>query len=189
MLKSVIFFSLCFLSGCTAILTNGAHATINTDRRSSSTVLMDAALEIEVKHKLNELALDDDSRIHLKSFNRHIIVLGQTPQHEDIEKISSLLASTDGVKKIYNEVTPQKSINRWQKMQDKWITAKIKSSMLVTPHVNPWRLHVMTENNIVYLIGIIKPEEEEAIVNIAKTTSGVTKVVKIFEYKQPAKES
>jgi osmotically-inducible protein OsmY len=157
---------------------------INADRRTSSSVLMDASLEIDLNQKLTELALDDKSRVYLKSFNRHIIVLGQTPQQENIERISSLLASTEGVKKIYNEITPQKSINFWQKMQDQWITTKIKSSLLMNPKVNPWRLHILTENNIVYLIGIVKPEEEDAVVQIATTTSGVQKVIKIFEYKK-----
>jgi osmotically-inducible protein OsmY len=175
-----------FLSGCIAIFTNegASSSAIHTDRRTASSVLIDTSLELDLNQKLNELCLNDGSRVYLKSFNRHIIVLGQTPHHDNIEKISSLLADTEGVKKIYNELSPQPSIALWQQLQDKWITTQIKSSMLLAPQVNPWRIHVLTENNIVYLIGIVKAEEENTIVNIAKKTSGVQKVVKIFEYQK-----
>ena len=185
-MKKLLFISLLSLSGCIAIFTNdgGANPMLSTDRRTASSVLLDSALEIDLNKKLSELALGKESRIYLKSFNRHVIVLGQTPAQEDIEKISSLLASTEGVKKIFNEVSAQPSTHRWQQMQDQWTTTKIKSAMLMAPQVNPWRVHVITENNTVYLIGIVKAEEEEAIVNIAKSTAGVQRVVKIFEYKK-----
>jgi len=186
MFRKIILLSTVFLTGCIAIFTsdNPGNSMLHTDRRTTAAVLMDASLESELNRKLTELALNDESRIYLKSFNRHIIVLGQTPNQENIEKISSLLANTEGVKKIYNELTSTKSINVWQQAQDQWITAKIKSSMLVTPHINPFKVHIVTENNTVYLIGVVKPEEEEVIVNIAKKTTGVQKVVKIFEYKK-----
>ncbi len=40
----------------------------------------------------------------------------------------------------------------------------------------------MTERGIVYLLGIVRPEEGKAAAEIARTTSGVQRVVKVFEY-------
>ena len=41
---------------------------------------------------------------------------------------------------------------------------------------------VVTENGVVYLLGLVKHKEGDDAVEIASTTSGVTKVVKMFEY-------
>ncbi len=65
---------------------------------------------------------------------------------------------------------------------DSWITAKVKSEMAVTRDINPTRVKVITEDGIVYMMGIVKPFEEEITVDIARHTKGVKKVVKIFEY-------
>jgi osmotically-inducible protein OsmY len=181
-----ILFSLLLimLSGCTAIFTDqGAPSSaLHTDRRTTSAVLVDAALELDLNEKLSEI--NPAARVYSKSFNRHIIVLGQAPSSDDVGKISALVASTEGIKKIYNEVTIEKPISKSQRLQDHWITTKIKSSMLMMPQYKPWRVHVFTENNVVYLVGIVTTSEEEFAVDIAKKTAGVEKVVKIFDYKK-----
>ena len=41
---------------------------------------------------------------------------------------------------------------------------------------------VVTENSVVYLMGSVSQKEAEDAVEIARNTSGVTKVVKVFEY-------
>ena len=41
---------------------------------------------------------------------------------------------------------------------------------------------VVTENGVVYLLGLVRRKEAESAVEIARSTSGVKKVVKVFEY-------
>jgi osmotically-inducible protein OsmY len=48
--------------------------------------------------------------------------------------------------------------------------------------VNPVHAKVVTEAGVVYLLGVVTPAEADAAVNVARTTGGVRKVVKIFEY-------
>jgi len=55
--------------------------------------------------------------------------------------------------------------------------------MFVTENRFPANLvKIVTENSVVYLMGLVTKEEAEAAVDIARNTSGVTKVVKVFEY-------
>ncbi len=183
----VIVGLLCLhLSGCLGVFASQSSQplSLHTDRRSSSSMLMDTSLELDLNAKIQNLDLPSESRVYLKSFNRHVLVLGQTPNEDIIEKISQVLSETDGVKKVYNEVSPMTPLTYWQKAKDSWITTKINSTMILTPKMNPWEIHVTTENAIVYLAGIVTPEEEEFAVNTAKMTSGVRKVVKIFDYKK-----
>ena len=44
------------------------------------------------------------------------------------------------------------------------------------------KIKVVTEAGVVYLMGLVSQAEAEAATNIARTTSGVTKVVTLFEY-------
>jgi osmotically-inducible protein OsmY len=41
---------------------------------------------------------------------------------------------------------------------------------------------VVTENSIVYLMGYVTQKEADTAVEIARNVSGVTTVVKVFEY-------
>jgi osmotically-inducible protein OsmY len=157
---------------------------VHTDRRSSASVLLDSSLELDINKRLQALNLQDTARVALKSFNRHILIVGQAPSEEIIDQISDIAAHTDGVRKVYNEITIGSPLSYWDKANDAWITAKITSAMVLDPQMSPWKIHVLTENGIVYLIGIVTPQEEEFAVNIAKSTSGVKKVVKIFEPKK-----
>ena len=54
--------------------------------------------------------------------------------------------------------------------------------MAITKAINAGRIKVITEDGIVYLMGLVKPREEEIAVDIARYTKGVKKVVKLFEY-------
>jgi len=187
-MRSKILVGLCslLLSGCLGVFTAQAPQSfsLHTDRRSSAAMLMDTSIELDLNTKIQTLDLPSDSRIYVKSFNRHILVLGQTPDEYQIDRISTLIAATEGVRKVYNEVSPMTPLTYWQQAKDNWITTKITSTMMLTPKMNPWKIHVTTENAVVYLVGIVTPEEELFALNTAKTTSGVRKVVKIFDYKK-----
>jgi osmotically-inducible protein OsmY len=41
---------------------------------------------------------------------------------------------------------------------------------------------VVTENSIVYLMGLVTHAEAERVVDVVRTSAGVQRVVKIFEY-------
>lgn len=186
--KLLLSFLILALSGCCGIFTSASQQplALHTDRRSSASMLMDSSLEVSLQAKLQSLELDQPSNIYVKSFNRHILVLGQAGSEENIEKITEIIAQTDGVKKVYNEVSPSAPLTYWQKAKDRWITAKITSSMMLTPKMEAWKIHVTTENAVVYLVGIVTPEEEQFAVDVAKNVSGVRKVVKLFDYKKPS---
>jgi osmotically-inducible protein OsmY len=154
---------------------------MNTDRRKTEHVLIDQALEIKIQNIVKQLPELTTSRLQIHSFNGHILLLGQTKEQDNIHLLSQKIAQIDGVKKIYNEMTAEKNLSFWQWSEDRLITSKIKGSMTLSKGISPLRVKVYTENSVVYLIGIVKENEEEVAVNIARNTSGVKKVVKIFE--------
>jgi osmotically-inducible protein OsmY len=50
---------------------------------------------------------------------------------------------------------------------------------------SPNHVKVVTEAGSVFLMGLVTQAEGDAAVEIARSTSGVTRVVKVFEYIQP----
>jgi osmotically-inducible protein OsmY len=65
---------------------------------------------------------------------------------------------------------------------DSLITARVKTRILDASRVNPIHVKVVTEQGAVYLMGIVTELEANDAVEVARTTGGVIKVVKVFEY-------
>ncbi|MBP5133857.1 BON domain-containing protein, partial [Pseudomonas protegens] len=65
---------------------------------------------------------------------------------------------------------------------DGWLTTKIKTQMLTDASVPASRIKVVTENGIVYLLGLLTQQEATQATNLVQGVSGVQKIVKLFEY-------
>ncbi len=65
---------------------------------------------------------------------------------------------------------------------DTLITSKVKARFVEADKFQINYVKVVTENGVVYLMGIVRREEGDAAAEIARTTSGVQRVVKVFEY-------
>src|SRR6266850_583708 len=61
-------------------------------------------------------------------------------------------------------------------------TIQVKARYLRANAFNPVHVKVVTEAGVVYLMGVLTEREADDAVDLARTTSGVRKVVKIFEY-------
>jgi osmotically-inducible protein OsmY len=56
------------------------------------------------------------------------------------------------------------------------------ANMLGNSDVNQYHVKVVTENGVVYLMGLVTRKEGDAAAQVASATSGVKRVVKVFEY-------
>jgi osmotically-inducible protein OsmY len=54
--------------------------------------------------------------------------------------------------------------------------------MLAKKDLNSYHIKVVTENGVVYLMGLVTRTEGETAAQVASTTGGVKRVVKVFEY-------
>jgi osmotically-inducible protein OsmY len=71
---------------------------------------------------------------------------------------------------------------------DTLITSAVKTRFADADKFNLFHIKVVTEAAVVYLLGVVTEQEAAAAVEIARTTSGVRKVVKVFEYCKPDDE-
>ncbi len=185
-LMTLTVTALSLLSGCAAVVVGGAATSAivtANDRRTTGTIIEDKSIQIKAMQAVSDVA-GDDNNIHVSavSYNNQVLLIGQTPTHQIRAEIISRVKNIEKVKKVHNEIVLSEPSTLLQRSTDSWITTRIKSEMTVTKDFNPARVKVVTENGIVYLMGIVKPLEEEIAVDIARHVKGVKKVVKILEY-------
>jgi osmotically-inducible protein OsmY len=65
---------------------------------------------------------------------------------------------------------------------DTLITSKVKTRFVEANKFQINHVKVVTERGVVYLMGVVRRDEGDAAADIASTTSGVQRVVKVFEY-------
>lgn len=165
----------------------GTTAFVATDRRGADTVVKDQAIGWKAYAAIrNEPELNQDARVRVVSYNEDVLLVGQVPSDALKQHATQVISQVEGVRAIYNEIEVTGRIDAQDRALDSWISTKIKTSMLSEPHVNPTQVKVVTENQVVYLLGIVDQQEADAAVQLARQTKDVAKVVKIFEYQAAA---
>jgi osmotically-inducible protein OsmY len=86
-----------------------------------------------------------------------------------------------GVRRIYNELEIGAPTSILQRSKDTWITGRIKSELLADSKIDGTSIKIVTENGVVYLLGIATSAEADVIADRASRVSGVHRVVRLFE--------
>ena len=182
------------LSGCAGAVVVGVGAGVGVihDRRSAGTVVEDQAIEFKAASRIRrDKSLKKRSHINITSYNRVVLITGETATKELRDYVGNMISQVPNVKKIHNELTVGPSTSTGSRLRDTWITTKAKTTLfkIKKKGFDPTRIKIVTENNSVYLLGLVTPDEGNAAVDRIKLIKGVTRVVKIFEYitRSPAK--
>jgi len=184
---SLIFSTLVFLNSCATVIsatTGDDGIQENKGRRSVGAVVDDNSIETAIKVNLN--AADEqlkNAHINVISFNGTVLMVGQVPS-QDMKNLATRVARTSSsrVKEVYNELEVAGATTFLSRSNDAWLSGKIKTLMLADSEVSGLRTKVVTENGVVYLMGLLTQEEADRTVNLVSNTRGVTKVVRAFEY-------
>lgn len=180
-----ILFAL--LPGCAAVVAGGAASSVimAQDRRTPGTIVEDKSIQLKCMREINEVA-EEDPNVHVAavSYNNRVLLVGQVPNRKIRDEIEQSVKKVAKVKQLHNEIKIAEPTPMLTRSKDSWITTKIKGEMAVTQDFNPTRVKVVTEDGVVYLLGLIKKDEEYIAVDIARHVKGVKKVVKIFEYEK-----
>lgn len=176
------------LSGCIpAAFIAGASATgaIVYDKRSLPTMVEDRDMSnAALKAISRDPQLKEQTHITIASFNHVMLLAGQAPTDALRDRAYQIASAAPNVKRIYNQVTVEEPLSKTDQANDAWITTKVKSAVLAQKGLNSSQIKVVTENKIVYLMGILTPKQADIAADVASKITGVDKVVKIFEYEQ-----
>ena len=184
---SLMAITLCLaISGCTSAITATRDSPIQDDRgtRTFGSKIDDSLIETKVGVNVAKAdpALDKDSHIVVTSFNGVVLLAGQTPRAELKAQAEQAASAVQRVKKVHNELQVMDPITLLAISNDALLTTKIKAQMLTDNAIPGSRIKVVTDNGIVYLMGLLTQAEATRAANLVQGVSGVQKIVKVFEY-------
>ena len=180
--------SLCalLLSGCAApLLVAGAAggATVARDERSNQSMLDDQVIEAKAK---DAIYADPEraKRVHINvtSYNHVVLLTGEALSKATRNEVLDIVRQLDKVRLVHNEIRIADLTDFSSRTGDSWITSKVKSEMLATRGFPSTRVKVVTENDTVFLMGLVTRNVGDHAASIARKISGVKRVIKLFEY-------
>ncbi|MDM7857034.1 BON domain-containing protein [Thiopseudomonas acetoxidans] len=122
------------------------------------------------------------SVISLTSYNGVVLLVGQTPTAELKQRAMTAAQQVDGVKKVHNEITVEQPITGLIRSNDALLTSKVKARLIGDADAPASRVKVITENGVVYLLGIVDHNQAKYITDAVRHVGGVQKIVRLFEY-------
>ena len=174
-------------SGCAAIVVGaGGVAAVNAleDRRTAGSQVEDESNELRAVNRIAE-RFPEGVHVNITSFNRAVLLTGEVPDAATRDAIEKIAAGLPNVRSVANELEVAGTASLASRSNDSLITSKVKVRLLDAKRVNPMHVKVVTEAGVVYLMGIVTEQEGNDATEVARTTGGVRKVVKIFEYCKP----
>ena len=176
---------LLLLQSCAPVAVVGvaAGASAVHDRRTFGAMIDDQNIELKAKAKINsDAAIKDQVHINVFSMNGVVLLTGEAATVEVRDQVLTQVRSVDGVRRITNEMRLTTPSGYGSRSLDALITSAVKSRMLVTTDFDSTRVKVVTENSVVYLMGLVTRAEGGQAVSLTTRIDGVTGVVKVFEY-------
>ncbi len=168
--------------GCIPVIVGGTGVAVAmaTDRRTSGTYVDDESIEWKANNRISD-KLKDNVHANVTSFNRKVLLTGEAFNEASRDEAARIAAGVENVREVVNElrVAPTSSLSA--RNNDAYISSKIKTRFLDRTDFHVQHVKVVTEAQTVYLLGLVTRKEADAATQIARTTQGVNKVVRVFE--------
>lgn len=170
------------LNGCAAAVLGGAGtaALVAEDRRTLGTVAEDEGIELKTSSRIRERF--KDPHVSVTSYNRKVLLTGEAPDAATRSGIEKIARAIENVRDVYNEIAVSGNTALSARANDSYLTSKVKARFIDQQKFNVVHVKVVTEANVVYLLGLVKRKEADDATQIARTTGGVQKVVRLFDY-------
>ncbi|HTR56819.1 MAG TPA: BON domain-containing protein [Casimicrobiaceae bacterium] len=176
--------SIAMLSGCVPLVVGAgvaAGAAVATDRRTTGTQLDDEVIEDRAVLEIHE-RFKGDFHVNVTSYNGIVLLTGEVPAESAKADVENLVRSNPKVRAVQDELAVGPVTDLGSRSNDTLITSKVKARFVEANKFQINHVKVVTERGVVYVIGIVTRDEGTAAGELASTTSGVQRVVKVFEY-------
>lgn len=183
MLKfGVVGIILSLLSACAVGVVAAAAGLVAYDRRSVVMIERDARIFHLIHTEIVKDPQFAGSHIVVTSFNQAVLLAGQTPKASLRVMAEKIAQQTPKVRRVYNEITIAEPTSLAERSKDAAITAEVRTKLLRKKDLESGSIRIVTEDSVVYLMGIVTPDQATLAVDVARQVNGVRKVVKVFQY-------
>jgi len=180
-----LLVSALLLNGCAAVAVTGAAAgaSVAADTRTTGTVIEDQSIEFKAGRAFSaDKELDEKAHINTTSYNTVVLLTGEAPTEELRQRAVELARNIERVTHVHNEITIAAPSSLMSRSSDTVITSKVKTRLLADKDVSGLNIKVVTEKGVVYLMGLSSRRQADRATELSRTTGGVQKVVKLFQY-------
>ena len=170
------------LSACAPLIIGGAviGGVMAVDRRTAGTQVEDEGIELRAINRISA-ALGDRAHVNVTSYNRQALLTGEVASAQDRQTVDQIMLSVENVRSVVNDLAVMPTTSLSQRSNDTFITGKVRASLVDAQDISANSFKVVTERNIVYLMGRVSQREANRATEIARGVSGVSKVVRVFE--------
>lgn len=176
------------LQGCLAgafVAGSAATGGLVTDPRLLDTIKADEQINFKLNRRLaNDEVLASEAHISAVSYNRVVLLTGQAYDEELRRRAEQYASEIPEVKRVFNEVVLGIPTGLYQRTKDVAITSAVKTQMFAHRKLKSNNFKIVTENGVVFILGMATPKQANLAVSIARQSSGVKKVVKLIEYQE-----
>ena len=175
------FFSGCALLVAAGVATVGTGVAVSQDRRTGGMLVEDQNIESKSNQRIRD-KMGGNLHVNVVSFNRNVLLTGEVPSESARKEIEQIVKDVEHVRNVLNEIAVGPVSSFASRSNDALITSKVKGRFMDGGKFQINHVKVITEDSVVYLLGIVNTDEAGSAVDIARSTKGVRKVVKVFEY-------
>jgi osmotically-inducible protein OsmY len=170
-------------TGCAPLIVGGAvlgGTLVATDRRTSGAQLEDEGIELRSLNRLREAFLE---RVHINatSYNRQVLLTGEVPTEADKQRAQDIVSRVENVRSIVNELAVLGNATLTSRSSDALVTGRVKAAFVDAKDLYANAFKVVTERGNTYLLGRVTQREANRATEIARTTPGVQRVVRVLE--------
>lgn len=178
-------FCLLLASGCTTLVNSVTSKPIEPDPNETAlgTDLNDWQIEVFVGVNIKKAHPQlDKAHVNVHAYNGVVLLTGEVPSAELRTLAGDTAHKFRGVRQVHNELQIQGKSSLLARTTDSWLTTKVRSKFILEKNFDGSDIKIITESNVVYLMGIVSQAQGRKAANIASRTGGVKRVVKVFEY-------
>jgi osmotically-inducible protein OsmY len=150
------------------------------DRRTSGAQLEDQGIELKALNRVSALA-GERGHVNVTSYNRMVLITGEVANEADKAAIEQAVGQIENVRSIVNELAVTAPSTLGSRSNDVVLTSKVKASLIDAKDLQANAFKVVTERGQVFLLGRVTEREANRASDVARSISGVQKVVRVFE--------
>lgn len=162
----------------------GGGVASTLDRRTYGEQIIDT----EIEHRFNRrfpAPLEARTAASATAYNRWVLITGQAMDEPAKAEVETLARSIPNVREVFNELSIAYPSSFGSRSNDTLLTSKVKARLFDSPLVSGNHIKVVSESGVLYLMGLVTEAEANTAIEIARTTSGVSKVVNVMEIIPP----
>jgi len=180
-----ILFSAMLLGGCTTVLHSVTDQPVGKNEASTglgtdiSDLTMDTYIGVNIKKADPQL---DDSHININVYNAVVLLTGEVPNQRLKVLAGDTARAFKGVRVVHNELAVRNNSTLMARANDALLTTKVKAKLAIDENVRAGDIDVISEDSVVYLMGLVSQSTGAKAANRARETGGARRVATVFEY-------